>query len=220
MRYPKPSQLQESPRPSLNTSEVPARREDWHLTPHIFTCLWGKFIIWPYPLTTRPRRRKLVRHSRGERRSSRKAYVHTRASWYAKGVKWKEAKAKASCCDPTSEDLLSTCPDPWAGRLQRVPAGSSPKGESEVRLLATKLCPTDSFVIPWTVAHQAPFSTGFSWQEYWSGLPFLSLGILLTQGSNLHLLHCRQIFYQLSRQSQPCSLGTENTGSQSVFEKH
>ena len=37
--------------------------------------------------------------------------------------------------------------------------------ESEVaqsiRLLAT----------PWTAAHQAPPSTGFSWQEYWSGVP-------------------------------------------------
>ena len=25
---------------------------------------------------------------------------------------------------------------------------------------------------PWTVAHQAPLSVEFSWQEYWSGLPF------------------------------------------------
>ena len=28
------------------------------------------------------------------------------------------------------------------------------------------------FVTPWTVAHQAPLSVGFSSQEYWSGLPF------------------------------------------------
>ena len=27
---------------------------------------------------------------------------------------------------------------------------------------------------PWTVAHQAPPSMGFSRQEYWSGLPFPS----------------------------------------------
>ena len=27
------------------------------------------------------------------------------------------------------------------------------------------------FVTPWTVAHQAPLSMGFSRQEYWSGLP-------------------------------------------------
>ena len=28
------------------------------------------------------------------------------------------------------------------------------------------------FVTLWTVVHQAPLSTGFSRQEYWSGLPF------------------------------------------------
>ena len=27
------------------------------------------------------------------------------------------------------------------------------------------------FATPWTVAHQAPLSMGFSMQEYWSGLP-------------------------------------------------
>ena len=31
------------------------------------------------------------------------------------------------------------------------------------------------YVTPWTVACQAPLSVGFSRQEYWSGLPFLSL---------------------------------------------
>ena len=30
------------------------------------------------------------------------------------------------------------------------------------------------FVTPWTVAHQAPLSMGFSRQEYWSELPFPS----------------------------------------------
>ena len=37
---------------------------------------------------------------------------------------------------------------------------------SRVRLFAT----------PWTVAHQAPLSLGFSQQEYWSGLPYPLLG--------------------------------------------
>ena len=32
------------------------------------------------------------------------------------------------------------------------------------------------FEIPRTIAHQAPLSTGFSRQEYWSGLPFPSPG--------------------------------------------
>ena len=36
------------------------------------------------------------------------------------------------------------------------------------------------FATPWTVAHQASLSVGFSRQEHWSGL---------TQGSHLQLLH-------------------------------
>ena len=40
--------------------------------------------------------------------------------------------------------------------------------------LVTKLCPT--LVTPWTVACHAPLSVGFPRQEYWSGLPFPSLG--------------------------------------------
>ena len=43
---------------------------------------------------------------------------------------------------------------------------------SHVRLFAT----------PWMVAYQAPLSTGFSRQEYWSGLPFPSPGNLARPG--------------------------------------
>ena len=46
--------------------------------------------------------------------------------------------------------------------------------------LVTKSCPT--IATPWTVAHQAPLSIGFSRQEYWSGLPFLSPGNLPDPG--------------------------------------
>ena len=38
------------------------------------------------------------------------------------------------------------------------------------------------FVTPWTVAYEAPLSMGFSRQEYWSGLPFLSPGDLPNPG--------------------------------------
>ena len=41
-----------------------------------------------------------------------------------------------------------------------------------VRLLATL----------WTICHQAPLSMGFSRQEYWSELPFLSSEDLLDPG--------------------------------------
>ena len=35
---------------------------------------------------------------------------------------------------------------------------------------------------PWTIAHHAPLSVGFSSQEYWSGLPFPSPGDLPNPG--------------------------------------
>ena len=40
-------------------------------------------------------------------------------------------------------------------------------------------------VTPWTVAQQVPLSMGFSRQEYWSGLPFLSPGDLPDPGIEL-----------------------------------
>ena len=54
----------------------------------------------------------------------------------------------------------------WKHRKLKV------KSLSRVRLFAT----------PWTVAHQAPPSMGFSRQEYWSGLPFPSPGDLPKPG--------------------------------------
>ena len=54
------------------------------------------------------------------------------------------------------------------------------------------------FVTPWTVAHQAPLSMGFSRQEYWSGLRCPPPGIFLTQGSNsslLSLLYWQWVLY-------------------------
>ena len=45
------------------------------------------------------------------------------------------------------------------------------------------------FVTPYNVAHQVLLSMGFSRQESCSGLPFSSLGISPTQGSNPHLLY-------------------------------
>ena len=55
----------------------------------------------------------------------------------------------------------------------------------------------------WTGAHQAPLSLGFSSQESWSGLPFPSPEVFLTQGLNLGLLLFRWILYHLSHQGSP-----------------
>ena len=52
----------------------------------------------------------------------------------------------------------------------------------------------------WTVAGQAPLSIQFSRQEYWSGLPFPSAGVFLTQGLNRHLLHWQVDSLPLSHQ--------------------
>ena len=42
---------------------------------------------------------------------------------------------------------------------------------------------SDTFVTPWTIAHKAPLSTGFSRQENWTGLPFLSPGDIPNPGT-------------------------------------
>ena len=60
------------------------------------------------------------------------------------------------------------------------------KSLSRIRLVAT----------PWTVAHQAPPSMGFSSQEYWSGLPLPSLGQILLHKDYIILpsqLHCMKV---------------------------
>ena len=49
--------------------------------------------------------------------------------------------------------------------------------------LVTKSCPT--VATPWTVAHQAPLSTGFPRKECWSGLPFPSPRNLPNPGTEL-----------------------------------
>ena len=56
-------------------------------------------------------------------------------------------------------------------------------------------------VAPWTGAHQAPLSLGFSRQEHQSGLHFLQ-GIFPTQGLSPVRPHCRQISHRLSHQAK------------------
>ena len=46
-----------------------------------------------------------------------------------------------------------------------------------------------------TVAHQAPLSMEFSWQECWSGLPCPPPGDVLNSGINLSLLHYSQTLH-------------------------
>jgi len=56
-----------------------------------------------------------------------------------------------------------------------------------------RLCAT-----PWTAAHQAPMSMGFSRQEYWSGLPFPSPALLPYLPKNkINVLNEKIIIMQL-----------------------
>ena len=51
-----------------------------------------------------------------------------------------------------------------------------------MKVKVKSLSPVRLFATPWTGAHQAPPSMGFSRQEYWSGLPFPSSGDLPNPG--------------------------------------
>ena len=68
---------------------------------------------------------------------------------------------------PPSAMVPSLCHPIWAGAVL-TSEFLKVKSLSRVRL----------FAAPWTVAHQASPSMGFSRQEYWSGLPFPSPGDL------------------------------------------
>ena len=59
----------------------------------------------------------------------------------------------------------------------------APPGKPWVMLVVVHLVSaSNSFITPWSVAHQAPLSLGLSRQVYWSGLPFPSLGNLHNPG--------------------------------------
>ena len=60
---------------------------------------------------------------------------------------------------------------PWKESYNK-PVKVKVKSLSRIRLFAT----------PWTAAYQAPQSMEFSRQEYWSGLPFPSPGVLPDPG--------------------------------------
>ena len=54
---------------------------------------------------------------------------------------------------------------------------------------AQSLSHVQLFVTSWTVARQAPLSMEFSRKEYWSMLPFPSLGDIPDPGIKPRLLH-------------------------------
>ena len=87
------------------------------------------------------------------------------------------AKSLQSC--PTLCDPIDGCPpgSPLPGILQArtlewvaISFSNAWKWRVKVKYLSH----VRLFETPWTAAYQAPPSMGFSRQEYWSGVPFLS----------------------------------------------
>ena len=92
--------------------------------------------------------------------------------------------------DATAAELLHLCP-PLCDPIDGSPPGSSVPGILQARTLewvtisfsnswkwkvkVKSLSRVWLLVTPWTAAHQAPRSMGFSGQEYWSGVPLPSL---------------------------------------------
>ena len=92
---------------------------------------------------------------------------------------------------------------------------NEPKTYKKMKVKVKLLSSVQLFATPWTVAHQAPPTMGYSRQECRSGLPFPSAGDLPdpgieptsptfpTQGLNPGLPHYRQALYPLRHQGSP-----------------
>ena len=89
------------------------------------------------------------------------------------------AAAKSPQSYPTLRDPIDGGPpgSPFPGILQArtlewvaISFSNAWKWKNKVKLLSR----VQLLVTPWTAAHQAPLSTGFSRQEYWSGVPLPS----------------------------------------------
>ena len=70
----------------------------------------------------------------------------------------------------------------WDYRTEHAMFTASLECKVKVKVKGKSLSCVRLFATPWTVAHQAPPSMGFSRQEYWSGLPFSSPGDLPDPG--------------------------------------
>ena len=70
----------------------------------------------------------------------------------------------------------------WRGTGMAEAEGRSTSALAPLAAVFQRLSHVRIFETPWTVARQAPLAMEFSRQEYWSGLPFPSLGDLPDQG--------------------------------------
>ena len=108
-----------------------------------------------------------------------------KASWGAEVISIITLKQFRKRLMTTGREERTTKVNPWVtgcshfpnSHVESLSSGIS-ESESEVKLLSRAWL----FATPWTVAHQAPLSMGFSRQESWSGLPFSPPGDLTNPG--------------------------------------
>lgn len=105
-------------------------------SPDAYLLMW-KFYQVVLSLTTWTRRRKLVRHSRADRRSSNGGYIYI---WLTvlKKTAGRQPKIKPSDHNPTPKDLFPTCQGEgkkwnWPRTLQNIPPRSPPTGRQSRR---------------------------------------------------------------------------------------
>ena len=101
--------------------------------------------------------------------------------WLSHQLSYKVRQPRLPSQPPTSHHEPADCSlsaqtPPLVSRDSHLPLGT-------VLYFACVLSQFPFFVTPWTVAHQALLSRGFSRQEYWSGLPFPSPGDLPNPGT-------------------------------------
>ena len=117
----------------------------------------------------------MTRHSISSALSSWTRYPpHRPPTIHAATTTTKSLQSCPTLCDPTdSSPPGSTVP--WilqARTLEWVAISFSKAGKGKVKV--TSLSCVRLLETPWTAAHQAPPSMGFSRQEYWSGVPLPS----------------------------------------------
>ena len=81
---------------------------------------------------------------------------------------------KPQTCE-TSENIKSKkihCFSNWIMCLSRTNWKCVGGSRRPCLCVCCYFCHIRLYVTLWTVAHEAPLSMGFSWQEYWSGLPY------------------------------------------------
>ena len=120
------------------------------------------------------------------------------------------AKSLQSC--PTLCDLIDSSPpgSPVPGILQArilewdaISFSNAWKWKVKVKSLS----PVRLFATPWTAAHQAPPSMGFSRQEYWSGVPLPSpvSSLQIRNWSSIHF-HGLEEVYEKNRKYVLCQI--------------